>query len=238
MPKVVLIGGSSEIGFEIVKEIQAKNPTKFNHRILISTSLIGKDCIQWKPENAFDVESTLSKVEFETDDIVVIAIGKLIGTGLPTQVTLPEVEAGVLINFELPLYALIYCYKQLADRGGGNIVVLSSAAAFPVLPPNLFYGTMKKSLDIIARNLRESESKSKVRISVVRSGFVATKLNKGRKPTPFAQTAEEVAKTVYKKLGKKIIWTPWYLVYISRLLTFSKSIRKLASKKIQKSFQG
>lgn len=97
---------------------------------------------------------------------------------------------------------------------------------------------MKKSLDIIACNLRESDSTSKVSISVVRSGFVATKLNKGRKPTPFARTAEEVAKTVYKNLGKKVIWTPWYLVLISGLLTFSKSFRKLASKKIQKSLEG
>lgn len=117
MPKVVLVGGSSEIGFEIVKEIQAKNPIKFNHRILVSTSLIGEDSIQWKPKNALDVERTLSKIEFETDDLVVIAIGKLIGTGLPTQTTLAEAEEGVLVNFELPLYALIYCYKQLANLG-------------------------------------------------------------------------------------------------------------------------
>jgi decaprenylphospho-beta-D-erythro-pentofuranosid-2-ulose 2-reductase len=235
MPKVVLVGGSSEIGLAIVKQIQFHKPTEYKRQILVSTTLNGIDCIPWEPRTARDVEQALTKIQFERGDVAIIAIGKLSGVGIAQQVGLSEIENTVNVNLELPLYSLLHCYKHLQACGGGRIIVLSSMAAFPVLPPNLFYGAMKNSLDLVARSLQESEKNSKVQISIVRSGFVPTKLNLGRTATPFSLTAEAVARIVYRKLGKKIIWTPWFLIIISKALFLSQPLREMASKKILRS---
>ena len=235
MPKVILIGGSSEIGLAIVKQIRFHKPTEYRRQILVSTTLNGPECIPWEPRTARDVEQALTKIKFEVGDVVIIAVGKLGGVGIAHQIDLSEIESTVKVNLEIPLYALLHSYKHLQACGGGQIVVLSSMAAFPTLPPNLFYGAMKSSLDLIARSLQESEKNTKVKISIVRSGFVPTKLNLGRTATPFALRADVVAKIVYKKLEKKIIWTPWFLVIISKVLSTSRLLRKIASKKIQSS---
>jgi decaprenylphospho-beta-D-erythro-pentofuranosid-2-ulose 2-reductase len=235
MSKVILIGGSSEIGLQILKQLQIHNPVKYQQVVRVSTTLDEAGTISWQPKSAQDVERALSKITFEEGDTVVIAIGNLGGTGTAAEAELSEIESTLTVNLAIPLYSLVYCFKQLQASGGGNIIVLSSVAGFPVLSSNLFYGAMKNSLDTVARGLQESESKSKVAISIVRSGFVPTKLNAGRTPTPFALSAEAVGVLVYKKLGKKIIWTPRPLVLISRILSSSKLLRVVAAKKISRS---
>lgn len=237
MPKIILIGGSSEIGMAIAMRLMSETRGKFQNIIRISTSLSDTESIFWDPKCATDVDNALEKVEYRRGDLVIIAVGKLSGTGKAADVKLTEIEQAIHVNLEIPTYSLIFSHKKLEETGGGSIILLSSAAAFPTLGSNLFYGASKNFTDKIARHLQADSKNSNVGISIVRSGYVQTKLNRGRVPTPFALSADEVGKIVSKKNGKKVIWTPWYFVFISNILSLSKTLQKQASKKITESMQ-
>jgi short-subunit dehydrogenase len=123
----------------------------------------------------------------------------------------------------------------MKSNNGGKIIVLSSTAAFPVLKSNFLYGLAKLGLDMYSRYLQSSFVQSQVDITIVRSGFVATKLNQGRRPTPFSRSSAEVAELIVKNLDKSIIWTPPIFRTISYLLTKSKFLRKFANSLVEKS---
>jgi decaprenylphospho-beta-D-erythro-pentofuranosid-2-ulose 2-reductase len=238
MSNIILFGGSSEIGIKVAEKIFTDIP-RFDHIKLVSTSLQDSEwTVKWDPQNADDVNNVLKKVVFEKDDIVVIAMGYLGEQELLKQpkFNLPEIEKIIRVNFEIPLFVLMGTSEALSKVGGGKIMVMTSSAAFPVLETNLVYGTAKRNLDDLALHLSRTLSKSKIDISVIRSGFVPTKLNHGRKPTPFAISADQVADIVSKQINAKIIWTPSIFRLISLSLTWIPLMSRLASKKVKDSW--
>lgn len=238
MSKIVLFGGSSEIGIKVAEKL-FKNKPEFDHIKLVSTSLQDSEyTVRWDPQNAADVNNVLKKIVFEKDDIVIVAIGYLGEPSLLEQpkFNLEELEKIIRINFEIPLFVLMGASEALSKVGGGKIVVMTSSAAFPVLKTNLTYGTAKRSLDDIALHLSRTLKKSNIDISVVRSGFVPTKLNHGRKPTPFALTADQVAEIILNQFTARIIWTPTIFRIISFSLTWIPLLKKLAEKKVKASW--
>ena len=238
MSNIILFGGSSEIGIKVAEKIFTDSP-RFDHITLVSTSLQDSQwTVKWDPQSATDVTDVLEKIVFEKDDIVIIATGYLGEPNLLEQpkFNLQEIEKIIRINFEIPLFVLMGASEELSKVGGGKIMVMTSTAAFPVLETNLVYGTAKRHLDDLALHLSRTLSKSNIDISVIRSGFVPTKLNEGRKATPFAITADQVADIVTKQINAKIIWTPSIFKLISLSLTWIPLMKKLASKKVNASW--
>ena len=238
MAKIIIFGGSSEIGNAIAQKIVEEEGHKVSRILRVSSSLTGDGVIQWKPRTVSDVSKVFGEISFERDDFVIIALGSL-GDVVDPESHFHDSAAwnSVLsLNFNFSAAAFLLSYSALAKAGGGTLIVLGSVAAFPVLKSNLFYGTAKLALDSLASSLQDSESTSKVKITIVRSGFVPTKLNKGRQPTPFSVSTEQVASQVYKNLGKKVVWTPSIFKYISIFLRFSKTGRRFAEKRVTNSF--
>lgn len=238
MSNIILFGGSSEIGSKVAEKIYLDIPG-FDHVQRISTSLQESEwTLKWDPQNATDVNEVFKQITFEKDDIVIIAMGYL---GEPLlldepKFNLQEIEKIIRINFEIPLLVLMGTSEKLSKVGGGKIIVMTSSAAFPVLDTNLIYGTAKRNLDDLSLHLSRTLRKSNVYISVIRSGFVPTKLNHGRKPTPFAIGADQVANIVAKEINSKVIWTPKIFKFISLSLTWIPLMKKLASKKVKASW--
>jgi short-subunit dehydrogenase len=236
MPKVVIIGGSSEIGNAISNELMRRNLNKFQSIVKLSTSLNIEGVVSWNPVSLEDVEDGLRKICFEVDDVVIVAIGTLGGLVKQNQLEdLSHIAKMYFVNQLIPILALSYVTEKLESLGGGKVILLSSTAAFPVLDSNFMYGSAKYELDTYARFLQRSKSLRHVEICVVRFGFIRTKLNKGRTPTPFSRTAEEVAKIVVEHLNKDLVWAPKIFKYISFVLCHMPQLKFVANKIVENS---
>ena len=239
MPKIVIFGGSSEIGNAIARKLSHDPKREISRVIRVSSSLMGEDIIRWKPRQTIDVLETIEKIPFEKGDIVIVALGSLGNVLVLDAQTSQFLEWNSILslNFNIAATALLLSHSALQRAGGGTIVVLGSAAAFPVLKSNFYYGSAKLALDSIAYSLQEFSSTSRVSISIVRSAFVPTKLNKNRRPTPLSLSAEQVAALVHNNLGARVIWTPRIFKYISLILRLNGFARKMANKSVTSSYQ-
>jgi decaprenylphospho-beta-D-erythro-pentofuranosid-2-ulose 2-reductase len=119
-------------------------------------------------------------------------------------------------NFTGPAAAMTAFARVLRAQGHGQIVVLSSVAGYRVRAANFVYGAAKAGLDGFATGLGDALCGSGVSVMVVRPGFVRTKMTAGRKATPFAIDAPEVAHAVVRGLekGAEVVWVPPVLRYV------------------------
>jgi NAD(P)-dependent dehydrogenase (short-subunit alcohol dehydrogenase family) len=237
---MIIFGGSSEIANAIEAAVSKKFPNLYSRTLRISTSMEGSDVIKWNPTDSLNLESILPKILFEKGDLVILAIGHLGKSQVNVFDTfeIEEVKAILNINFNLNSFLLFKCYENLKNCGGGKILLISSVAGYPVLKSNLVYGTSKLALDTLALGLQKISRASNVRISIVRCGFVPSKLNKDRSPTPFAITANEVGRLVAVNFDQDIIWAPKIFKFICFFLSSSSFLQQIASRKVMKSKRG
>jgi len=237
MSKIILVGGSSELGNAVAERLLSSNSSGYGSIIKLSTSLQSENSFNWNPTNFESTLAGLHEIHVDRNDCVVVALGKLL-----ERQTLDESSVATLslynilnVNFIVPLLSISYFFNELKGKQGGRIILLSSTAAFPVLDGNFLYGLAKLSLDMYAQYLQRTPGNSKVQVVIVRSGFVNTKLNKGRTPTPFSRTPEEVANLVVRNLHKRVIWTPPIFQLICFLLTRIKPLKLIANYLVRQS---
>ncbi|HWF55808.1 MAG TPA: SDR family NAD(P)-dependent oxidoreductase [Solirubrobacteraceae bacterium] len=222
--RVLLIGGSSEIGLAIVQRLAADGPVR--------PLLLGRDpaalqagvaeltragCIDgdWRELDAEltgAIEPTLGEAFARLGhvDVVVLAIGVLgAQAGLDAD---PTEAARVLgVNVVGGGALLIAALRRLREQQRGALVVLSSVAAERPRAGNAVYGAAKAALDSLAQGLSDSVGDSGARVIVVRPGFVSTKMTAGLAPAPLATTPEAVAEATVRALargGSRTVWVP------------------------------
>ncbi len=232
MSKIVIVGGSSEIGSAIASELQEEFPSALSEIIRISTSLNTPGSIFWNPESCLGVYKGLTGIVLTKGDHIIISLGALAkdDSAQSTEDKIKSIANLYNVNLVAPVLALNYFYDQLEAAGGGRIIVLTSVAAFPVLDNNFIYGSSKLALDSMAQYLQRSKKSNSTKITIVRSGFVQTKLNLGRKPTPFALSTNQVASLVVSRINQPIVWTPRIFALIAWLLQNITPLKMLANK--------
>lgn len=97
-----------------------------------------------------------------------------------------------------------------------TLVVFSSIAGARVRRANYVYGSTKAGLDGFASGLSDALYRTRVRVLLVRPGFVvgamtADLMATGVKPAPMSVTADQVADAVAKayRRGRRQVWVPW-----------------------------
>ncbi|MGO9965177.1 MAG: SDR family NAD(P)-dependent oxidoreductase [Acidimicrobiales bacterium] len=230
MPQTaVVLGGGSDLSRAILRAIAGRR--------LISVLLTGRS--QVTLEAAATELRGLSVPKVETDlldvteiaalesfadaaaqrlgsiDLVLIAAGELDMADLAT-LGAPRVASLATTNFTGPAATMMAFARVLRAQGHGRIVVLSSVAGYRVRAANFVYGAAKAGLDGFALGLGDALAGSGVRVMVVRPGFVRTKMTAGRKPTPLAVEASDVADAVVRGIetGADIVWVPSVLRYV------------------------
>ncbi len=148
-------------------------------------------------------------------DLVLIAAGELDMANL-TTLDASRVASLTTTNFTGPAAAMTAFARVLRAQGHGRMVVLSSVAGYRVRAANLVYGAAKAGLDGFALGLGDALAGSGVSVMVVRPGFVRTKMTAGRRPTPLAVEASDVADAVVRGLetGADVVWVPRVLRYV------------------------
>ena len=221
--RVLLLGGTSEIGLAIVRRIGFDAPVRpylvGRDRAGLDAALARLERLGWSGETV-ELDATADLVRhreviarvFERAggfDLVVLAVGVLGGqAGLDAdrREALEVMEVDFVGSGSLLLESL----RELRQRGSGTLVVLSSVAAERPRASNAIYAAAKAGLDSLAQGLADATAGDGVRVLVVRPGFVTTRMTAGLDPAPMATTPEAVAEATVRALDgdAHTVWVP------------------------------
>ena len=222
--RVLLIGGTSEIGTAIVRRIAAEGPVtpyllaRDEAGTAASLDTLRHAGCDGGGHGRLDVRDTDAHEAALDDavaalgggiDVIVLAAGVL-GAQEGLEADRATAEEVLDVNLLGCGMLLISALARLKAQGSGSLVVLSSVAAERPRAGNAVYGAAKAGLDALAQGLTDSVHGSGVEVVVVRPGFVTTKMTAGLKPAPFATTAEAVAEATVAALGggSATLWVP------------------------------
>ncbi len=231
--RVVLLGGSSEIGLALVRRLAADRP--------VAAALVGRDADALSRAAAelragAQVDATVicgaldAPGEQETAvrraaealggiDLIVLAVGLLGGQeGIDAD---PAHAAEVMrVNFVVAGGLVQLALRALSEQSEGTLVVLSSVAGVRVRASNPFYGAAKAGLDALAAGLGDGARERGVRTVVVRPGFVTGRMTAGLPRPPLATVPAAVAEVTVAGLarGRDTIWAPGGLRYLFAIL--------------------
>jgi len=223
---IVLLGGTSEIGRAIVDELVSasartlvlacRRPDEANPEHFARDGL---DVVV----EAFDAADTETHealayrlaADYGDLDVVVVAFGVLGDQADFDQDPQAAAEA-VHVNYTGAVTASLTFTRLMRRQGHGHLVVLSSVAGERVRAANFVYGSSKAGLDAFAQGLGDSLAGSGVRVTVVRPGFVHSRMTRGMKSAPFATTPRVVGELTVAGMrkGRHTVWTPGILRYV------------------------
>ena len=221
--RLVLFGGTSEIGLAIVARYLAEAPA---HVVLATRP--GSPDRQAAAERVagmgatsvrtvdFDATATadharvVAEVWADGDvDLAVLAFGDL-----GDAVTLWRDQPRLVRFLETNLVGAVSLGALLADRlaaqGQGQIIVLSSVAGQRVRRSNFVYGAAKAGLDDYFTVLGQALEGTGVRVLVARPGMVRTKMTAGLKDAPLTVDPDHAAAVIVgaAQQGKSLVWVP------------------------------
>jgi decaprenylphospho-beta-D-erythro-pentofuranosid-2-ulose 2-reductase len=121
-----------------------------------------------------------------------------------------ETNLGGAVSVTIPIVS------RLRTQGHGLIVAISSVAAERPRYSEYIYAASKAGMDAFYTGLGDRLEGSGVRVLVIRPGFVHSKMNAGRRPTPWAVAPEDVADAVVRGIqrGSRRVWVPGYLRWV------------------------
>jgi decaprenylphospho-beta-D-erythro-pentofuranosid-2-ulose 2-reductase len=246
MPKIVLFGGNSEIGMSIAQNYLKEN-SQYGSILCFLRSEEGcgnKDKTEfriWDTDNYEKLQNALLGSRIEKDDLVIISLGRLganyITSDVKNDIDAREISLCIESNLTIPMTVLAFSVNALSKAGGGRVIVLSSAAAFPPLEPNSYYASSKLALDAFALSIFEEAKKRKVLLSVIRPGFVPTKLNAHREATVFGTSLKKLSRRAIRSTHSRVIWEPRILRYVTLAIRALRPLQTIASKQFIKSHQ-
>ncbi len=220
---VVVLGGNSDIAFAVLQELAkhrlekvvlaGPNQTTLHHRASMVSEL-GKIEVQIATFDATDlsqaaVQSELAMSLVPTVDLLIIAAG-ILGDQISDESDPSAVSKVLTTNFTGPSVAMTAVVEKMKKQGYGSILVLSSVAGAKVRRSNFIYGSSKAGLDAFALGFSDALWKTPIQITVVRPGFVKTKMTASTKKVPMSTTPDKVAVAALRglELGKEIVWIP------------------------------
>jgi decaprenylphospho-beta-D-erythro-pentofuranosid-2-ulose 2-reductase len=231
--RVLLIGGTSEIGLSIVRRLAADGPV---HPFLLGrrratlaqalgtladTPAQGGDVLEVDANDLEAHEAAVAEAFARVGgfDLVVVAIGQL-GAEEGLDASPGVVREVMRVDFLGAGSLLMAALRGLRQQGTGTLVLLSSAAVERPRASNAVYGAAKAGLDALAQGLADSLRGSGVRVLVVRPGFVRTRMTAGRSAPPFATTPEAVADATVQAIASSAhtVWVPRELRYVFTVL--------------------
>lgn len=218
---VLLLGGRSEIGLEIVRRCAAGRVVVLAARR--SDDLVGEraaveaagaaavHCVEFDADDLAGHRSLVDKITAEHGrlGVVVLAFGVL-GDQARAERD-PEAAVAVLrTDFVAQVSLLTILANVLRAQGSGQLVVFSSVAGFRVRRANYVYGSGKAGLDGFATGLADALHGTGVHLLLVRSGFVIGRMTEGMDPAPFSVRPGQVADAVAAGLRarREIAWAP------------------------------
>ena len=233
LPRVLLIGGTSEIGLAIVRALAAERSARPYllgrdrdrlraaladlHRFGCEDGSVAELDADALPTHAAAIDAAFD--QWGGFDVVILAVGVL---GAQAGLDAPAAEAlAVMHNNFMGCGSLaMESLRAMRARGEGTLVVLSSVAGERVRASNAVYGAAKAGLDALVQGLGDAVAQSGVRVLPVRPGFVTTRMTAGLEAAPMSTTADAVATATVAALRGRAhtVWVPGKLRYVFAIL--------------------
>lgn len=218
---LLLLGGTSEIGLAVAMKYAKRRPL----RVVLAAR--PSERLDKAAEQLREAGATVSTVEFDAldtgshaavldkafgdgdIDVTVVAFGLLGDAEQAWQDHARAVELAQ-VNYTAPVSVGVLLAERLRRQGHGRVVALSSVAGERVRRSNFVYGSTKAGMDGFYLGLGEALRGEGITVTVVRPGFVRTKMTEGMKPAPLSATADQVADVVVDAVAKRkeLVWAP------------------------------
>jgi decaprenylphospho-beta-D-erythro-pentofuranosid-2-ulose 2-reductase len=229
---IVLLGGTSEIGLAIVRQLLS--PATKTVVLACRNIQEGQRAAAGLRHEAMTVEVVAFEAtepgthvelvrsvaeQFGDIDVAIVAFS-LLGDGAVTSVDVDAATEIAQVNFTGVVSSTIAVANRMRAQGHGSIVMLSSVAGERVRRANPVYGGTKAGIDGFAQGFGDLLADDGVHMLIVRPGFVVTKMTTGLKSAPFSTTPEKVADATIKGLRaqRRTVWAPGILRYIFSVL--------------------
>jgi decaprenylphospho-beta-D-erythro-pentofuranosid-2-ulose 2-reductase len=229
---VLLLGGTSQIGQAIVRRYAT---TSNGLRVVLAAR--PSDRLTQLADELTEIGCTVQTLDFDatqtsthteviakafTDgdlDVAIVAFG-LLGDA---ERLWHDVDAAIelaTVNYTAAVSVGVALAGRMHTQGHGAIVALSSVAGERVRRSNFVYGSSKAGMDGFYLGLGEALRPSGVQVTVVRPGFVKTKMTTGLTPAPLSVTAEQVADVVTDAVRnhRDLVWAPAPLRHVMTVL--------------------
>ncbi len=223
--RVLLLGGTSEIGLAIVHEMARKSALEVvllgrDHEALARAAqkLRSAGCRSAASMGGLDASEpegheTLLEAAFAElggVDVAILAIGVLADEREGLSEDMPAALSLLQVNFTGAASLLMRLATRMREQRGGTVIVLSSVAAERPRRANALYGASKAGLDSLAQALADALRPQGVHVMVVRPGFVRTRMTRGRAQPPLACDPGDVARATLAGLerGAQTVWAP------------------------------
>lgn len=223
---IVLFGGTSEIGRAIVSELLSPsthtlvlacrrpdeaNPERFA-RPGLTVAVEAFDAVHTEDHDAF-VRRLVS--DHGDLDVAIVAFGVL-GSQDDFDAD-PHVAAeAVHVNYTGAVSTCLALAGAMRRQGHGHIAVVTSVAGERARAANYVYGSSKAGLDAFSQGLGDALQGTGVGVTVIRPGFVHSRMTRGRRSAPFATTPRVVGELAAEGMrrGRHTVWTPGILRFV------------------------
>ena len=169
------------------------------------------------PSHEAFIRSTFDR--FGDFDVVLVAVGVLGDQARAEHDAAAAVEI-VQTNYTGVVSVSVPLVERLRAQGHGTLVLLSTVAGERVRRSNFVYCSWKAGVDGYYQALAASLAGSGVHVTIIRPGFVHTKMTEGLKAAPLAATPEQVGDAVVRAIarGSEVVWVPPALRYVMIVL--------------------
>ncbi len=228
---LLLLGGTSEIGLAIVERFAAARTLR-----VVLAGRPGPRLVA-AAERLRDKGCTVSTLEFDARrpdthtevvdkafadgdiDVTVVAFG-ILGDAEQAWTNVEAAREMAEVNYVAPVTVGVALANRLRAQGHGSLVALSSVAGERVRRSNFVYGSTKAGLDGFYTGLTEALRPSGVHVTVVRPGFVHSRMTEGMKAAPLSQTPQQVAEIVVDAVRnrRELVWAPGAFRWVMSVL--------------------
>jgi decaprenylphospho-beta-D-erythro-pentofuranosid-2-ulose 2-reductase len=218
---LLLLGGTSEIGLAIAERYLAGGPVRIvlagrqSTRLADAAARLARagghvETLEFDAKDAAVHTEAVRKAFAGGDiDVAVVAFG-LLGDqetawqDIDVAVELAEVNYVAAVSVGVALAA------EFRRQGHGRILALSSVAGERARRSNFVYGSTKAGMDAFYTGLTEALRGEGIGVTIVRPGFVHTKMTQGMDAAPLSTTPEKVAEIAVDAVtkGRELVWAP------------------------------
>ncbi|MBT0568126.1 SDR family NAD(P)-dependent oxidoreductase [Williamsia sp. CHRR-6] len=224
---VVLFGGRSEIGLEVVRRIArgrvvvlaARRPDDLAEQVHLVHEA-GAAAVHTMHFDADDTDSHPALIASVVADhgpigTAVVAFG-ILGDQARAERDVAHALQIAHTDYLAQISVLTPLATMMRAHDSGDIIVFSSVAGVRVRRANYVYGSTKAGLDGFASGLSDALHDTGVHLLLVRPGFVIGAMTKelmdsGVSPAPMSSTPDQVAEAVVRALHRRrrTVWIPW-----------------------------
>lgn len=221
--RILLLGGSSEIGLAICAEYLKQGPASVvlamrrgdsrEPAAVAALTAAGASEVEVIRFEATDFGSHPQVIDQAWEggdvDVAIVAFGLLGDAEELWQDQRKAVEIAQ-VNYTGAVSVGVLLGQRMSAQGYGQIIAMSSAAGEKVRRSNFVYGSTKAGLDGFYLNLGQALEPAGVRVLVIRPGQVRTRMSAGVKEAPLTVDKEVVAKLAVDAArdGRTLIWAP------------------------------